>query len=135
MVDNNQTDGNKYELKIDNNQLEFRRGATSDDTWLKLFGSTKESSDGVVQLSNRNNWFYESEDATGLINRIWLNHTVDATPDSTYQKSAPLRITQGTTGTQPFCQISALSGITGGTNNSLTMYPENSLTTSITNKA
>ena len=103
LVDNNQTDGNKYELKIDNNQLEFRRGADSDDTWLKLFGSTKESSDGVVQQTNRNNWFYESEDATGLINRIWLNHTVDATPDSTYQKSAPLRITQGTTGTQPFC--------------------------------
>jgi len=93
LVDNNQTDGNKYELKIDNNQLEFRRGANTDDLYLKLYGSTVESSDGVVQESNRNNWFYESTDATGLINRIWLNHTVDNTAGSTYLKSAPLRIT------------------------------------------
>jgi hypothetical protein len=48
LVDNNQTDGNKYELKIDNNQLEFRRGANTDDLYLKLYGSTTDSSDGVV---------------------------------------------------------------------------------------
>jgi len=48
LVDNNQTDGNKYELKIDNNQLEFRRGANTEDLYLKLYGSTVESSDGVV---------------------------------------------------------------------------------------
>jgi len=48
LVDNNQTDGNKYELKIDNNQLEFSRGATSEDIYLKLYGSTTDSTDGIV---------------------------------------------------------------------------------------
>jgi hypothetical protein len=37
---------NNYKLQIDNNQLEFSRGLTSEDTWLKLFGST--GSDGVI---------------------------------------------------------------------------------------
>jgi hypothetical protein len=48
LVDNNQTDGNKYELKIDNNQLEFSRGATSEDIYLKLYASTTDSTDGIV---------------------------------------------------------------------------------------
>jgi len=48
LVDNNQLDGNKYELKIDNDQLEFRRGANTEDLYLKLYGSTTSSSDGVV---------------------------------------------------------------------------------------
>jgi hypothetical protein len=48
LVDNNQADGNKYELKIDNNQLEFSRGATSEDIYLKLYGSTTDSTDGIV---------------------------------------------------------------------------------------
>lgn len=48
LVDNNQADGNKYQLKIDNNQLEFSRGATSEDIYLKLFGSTTDSTDGIV---------------------------------------------------------------------------------------
>lgn len=136
LVDNNQADGNKYELKIDNNQLEFRRGANSEDTWLKLFGSTTDSSDGIVQKTNRNNWFYESEDATGLINRIWLNHTYDLSAGSTYLKSAPLRITQGhdSGNNWPYVQISATNVIAGGTTNSLTMYPDNSLTQNVVNK-
>ena len=62
LVDNNQADGNKYELKIDNNQLEFSRGATSEDIYLKLYGSTTDSTDGIVQETNRNNWFYDSTD-------------------------------------------------------------------------
>lgn len=39
---------NNYKLQIDNNQLEFSRGLTSEDTWLKLFGSTTTGSDGVI---------------------------------------------------------------------------------------
>ena len=45
------TDGttdNNYRLKINNNQLEFARDATSSDTWLKMFGSTTSGSDGVI---------------------------------------------------------------------------------------
>jgi len=65
---------------------------------------------------------------------MWLHHTVDNTAGSTYLKSAPLRITQGTTGTQPYAQVTALNTEVGGTSNSLTMYPKNSMTSAIANK-
>lgn len=66
LVDAN-TDGsttNNYRLKIDNNQMEFARGEASDDTWLKFFGTTTGTSDGVVQQTNRSNFFLESEDSS-----------------------------------------------------------------------
>jgi hypothetical protein len=83
-VDANQTDGNIYRLRVDNNQLEFSRGDPSTDTYLKLFGSTTTGSDGVIQTTNRSNYFFESEDTTSDLNSLFLRHSFNADPGSLY---------------------------------------------------
>ena len=40
LIDANATDGNIYKLKIDNDQVEFYRGAASEDKYLNIFGSS-----------------------------------------------------------------------------------------------
>lgn len=83
--DNADAPGNDYQLKITNNQLEFSRNndATA-DTWLRLFGTTTGGTDGVVQQTNRSNFFFESDDVTSDINNIYLRHGFNADPASLY---------------------------------------------------
>lgn len=130
------TTDNNYRLKVDNNQLEFTRGATSEDTWLKLFGTTTGSSDGVVQQTNRSNFYFESEDNTQPDVQLFLGHKNDQTPGSTYLSSAPLRLTSGTSVNfqTPYARVSAMNLIAGGSNTNLIMHPQNTATTAITNK-
>ena len=132
------TTDNNYRLKVDNNQLEFSRGATSNDTWAKLYGTTVESSDAVVLQSNRSNFYNESEDASQADVNYYLTHKIDATAGSTYQASAPLRLSAGTSASfqTPFTRMSAVNVETGAGNasTSLVMHPKNSRTSTIVNK-
>lgn len=92
--DNADAAGNSYRLKITNNQLEFARNVdTSADTWLRLFGSTTTGTDGVIQQTNRSNFFFESDDLTSDTNNIYMRHTFNADPTSLYQNSGIARIT------------------------------------------
>jgi hypothetical protein len=40
LIDANEGDGNIYKLRVDNNQVEFYRGAAGDDNFLNIFGSS-----------------------------------------------------------------------------------------------
>ena len=125
---------------MDNNQLEFARNGSSSDTWLKMFGSSTDvgSSDATVFQTNRSNFFFESEDALQADVNQYLGHKQDATAGSTYQNSALLRMSAGTSASfqTPFARVSALNVETGVGNAStnLMMHPKNSKTTSIVNK-
>lgn len=82
---------NNYRLSIDNNQLNFYRDELSDDLWLKLYGTTTSGTDGIVQETNRNNWFYESTDGTNALNSMFLRYSSQV--NSTLRaKEAPLRL-------------------------------------------
>jgi hypothetical protein len=49
-------------------------------------------SDGVIQQTNRSNFYLESEDTTSDLNSLFLRHTFNGDPASLYQNSAPFRI-------------------------------------------
>jgi hypothetical protein len=117
-----------YRLRIDQNRLQFFNGALSDDPWLKLFASSTTGSDGVIQQTNRSNFYLESEDTTSNLNSLFLRHTFNGDPGSVYQTSAPLRLQQGKEATFPFARISAMNLLTGGTNSSINLTPKNTLT-------
>jgi len=124
---------NAYQLKIDNNQLEFSRGATSEDTWLKLFGTTTGSTDGVVQQTNRSNFYFESDDNTAATTNMVMRFS-SAVDQANRDKEAPLRFTEGYDAitNYPFVRLSAI-GQTTAANNNIVLYPNDARTSALTN--